>query len=81
MSYHEQAVIHCIKIMGLINPDKIIKTEQGGYIHTDTRRRKRLFTPYHSYDYFEKHKTNVDFRKKKLHKVMTYYIVEENYAS
>ena len=80
MSYCDQAVIHCIEIMGLKNPDKITKTETGGYIHTNTRRRKRLFTPYNLHDYFEKYKTNADFRKKKLHKVMTYYIVEEDYA-
>jgi len=80
MSYCDQAVIHCIEIMGLKNSDKITKTETGGYIHTNTKGHTRLFTPYGKDEYFNKCKNDNDFRRKKLHKVMTYYIVEEDYA-
>jgi hypothetical protein len=71
------AVIHCIDIMGLKNPEKLVETEHG-YIHVNTRGRKRLFVPMSCSQYFRNHKSDEAFRKKRLHKVMTFYITEED---
>ena len=74
--FAKEAVIRCIEIMGLKNPDVLEETEKG-YIHTNLRGRKRLFIPYTKNEYFEKHRNDITFRGKKYHKVLTYYIVEE----
>jgi hypothetical protein len=69
----QEAVIHCIEIMGLKYPENIIKISETAFIHTNTRGRQRLFNVYKSYEYF----SNKEAQQKKLHKVMTFYITEE----
>lgn len=73
--WKEEAVIHCIELMGLRNADQIVQMGNNRYVHTNTRGRKRLFTVYTCYEYFNSKSEEV--RGKKLHKVMTYYITEE----
>ena len=80
MTYEQQSVIHCIELMGLRNPGKLTKTESGGYIHTTTRGRSRLFTPYGTNVYFSKCRCDKNFRALKMHHVMSHYITEEDYV-
>ena len=73
-----KAVVHCIEIMGLKNPEQISKSECGGYIHINTRGRKRLFMPYGRSEYVALYEADPEFRRKKLHRVMTFYITEND---
>lgn len=41
-----KAVIQCIKLLGLKNPEKIVEEKQGLYSHTNLRGRKRFFIPF-----------------------------------
>jgi len=76
---HKDVVIRCIEIMGLKNPDKLTTVTAHSFTHTNARGRKRLFTVYSSSEYWAEWKRKSgDIRNKKLHRVMTYYITEED---
>lgn len=68
-----EAVVHCIEIMGLKNPDNLEKISDTAFSHTNARGRKRIFTVYNRRKYF----ADKSIKHKKLHKVMTFYITEE----
>ncbi|MDR0287569.1 MAG: hypothetical protein LBI03_07705 [Clostridiales bacterium] len=69
----KEAVVHCIEIMGLKNPDQLEKINDTSFIHTNTKGRRRMFNVYGRNEYF----ANKSIQHKKLHKVMTFYITEE----
>lgn len=44
-SSKQQAVIQCVSLLGLKNPEAIKKEKGGAYSHTNSRNKKRYFLP------------------------------------
>lgn len=68
-----QAVINCINWQGLLFPEKVVQVSERVFRHTATNGTVRQFEVFEKNEYFARKQT---MPGEKLHKALTYYIVE-----
>jgi hypothetical protein len=73
-----KAIIHCIELIGLKNPEQIKSITENTYSHTNTKGKVRKFTAMYGWDKYKNWKNKNIEKEKKLYKVNGYYIIELN---